>query len=153
MYAQTPWYAFHDEFGMSGQGFYGTLTQCLRSRLTPLTRSFAFGLLPSENIRSLTLKYKYLASVPGLGVGTCARSLGGLGCWDHYRIRKTISCHSVALCKLLCICHECTWVCVYEVSGSIVLSISIYLAFTRSWMTCMCNPPGLPVVIHRVVCA
>ena len=44
---QTPWYSFLDEFGMAGQGFF-------------------------DNAESLLLKYDFVASVPGLGLGLFA---------------------------------------------------------------------------------
>ena len=44
---QTPWYSFLDDFGMPAQGFF-------------------------DNERSLTLKYKYIASIPDLGLGLFA---------------------------------------------------------------------------------
>ena len=45
--SQTPWFSFLDDWGLSGQGFY-------------------------DDVRSLTLKYQYLRSVPGLGLGVFA---------------------------------------------------------------------------------
>jgi hypothetical protein len=44
---QTPWFSFLDNFGMAGQAFY-------------------------DNVRRLALKYKFLRSVDGIGVGLFA---------------------------------------------------------------------------------
>jgi hypothetical protein len=63
---QTPWYSFLDEFGMAGQGFF-------------------------DNAESLLLKYDFVASVPGLGLGLFAVHAQGRGRCGHFHAPPYIS--------------------------------------------------------------